>query len=142
MAKCKEINPNQTDFKNPKSVVSSLLNLFKVPSSVSQRIPSSVILASESRPGLSPSKMAARVIQRQAEAGIPVGPLPSGRVAPGEIMITLIMEEIVNGITQDARIETVTQAGTMLQATGANAGGPIQVAGTLVDNSKGFSMMI
>ena len=141
MAKCKEINPSQTDFKNPKSIISSLLNLFKLPPSVSQSIPSSVILASQNRPGLSPSKMAARVIQRQAEAGIPVGVLPSGRISPDEIMEVIRMEEICNALTQDARIQTVTQAGTSLSATGGNAGGPIQVVGTLVDNSKGWSMM-
>lgn len=141
MAKCKEINPNQTDFKNPKSITSSLLNLFKLPPSVSQAIPSSVILASANRPGLSPSKMAARIIQRQAEAGIPVGPLPSGKIPPGEIMISIMMEEICNGITQDARIQTAIAPGTEITATGGNAGGPMQVIGTTIKNGNGFSMM-
>ncbi len=70
-----------------------------------------------------------------------MGPLPSGEISPDEIMEKIRVEEIFNALTQDARIQTVTKAGTTLQATGANAGGPIQVAGTLIDNSKGWSMM-
>ena len=39
--------------------------------------------------------MAANVIQRQAEAGLNVGPLGTGEISPAEIMEKIRMEEIV-----------------------------------------------
>jgi hypothetical protein len=137
MAKCKEVNPNNTDFKNPKSVLSSLLNLFKLPTARSQSMPTPLILASTARPGLSPSKIAARIIQRQSEAGIPVGPLPSGEISPDEIMERIRVEEIIKAITTEAVVDVAIKPGTVIQGTGGNAGGPVQVAGTVVGIASG-----
>lgn len=138
MAKCKETNPNQTDFKNPNSILKSLLNLFKIPNvSISQAIPSPLILASTARPGLSPSKIAARIIRRQAEAGIPVGPLPSGEISPDEIMERIRVEEMINAITSEMVVDVAIKPGTVIQGTGGNAGGPVQVAGTVIGIASG-----
>lgn len=137
MAKCKEVNPNNTDFKNPKSILSSLLNLFKLPTARSQSMPTPLILASTARPGLSPSKVAARIIQRQSEAGIPVGPLPSGEISPDEIMERIRVEEIIKAITTEAVVDVAIKPGTVIQGTGGNAGGPVQVAGTVVGIASG-----
>lgn len=141
MAKCKEINPNKTDFKNPNSILSSLLNLFKLPTSRSQGMPTPLILASTARPGLSPSKVAARIIQRQAEAGIPVGPLPSGEISPDEIMERIRVEEIIKAITTEAVVDVAIKPGTVIQGTGGNAGGPVQVAGTVVGIAGGNAVV-
>jgi len=116
MAKCKEINPNKTDFNNPNSILKSLLNLFKLPHiSTSQAIPAPLILASGNRPGLSPSNIAARIIKRQAEAGIPVGPLPSGEISPDEIMERIRMEEIIGAITSEMIVDVAIKPGTTVQ---------------------------
>jgi len=137
MAKCKETNPKQTDFKNPNSILNSLANLFNLPNTKSQGMPSVLTLASDSRPGLSPSKIAARIIKRQAEAGIPVGPLPSGEISPDEIMERIRAEEIVNAIVTEMVINVAVKPGTVIQGTGGNAGGPVQVAGTVVGIATG-----
>jgi len=141
MAKCKEVNPNNTDFKNPKSILNSLLKLFKLPPSRSQGMPTPLILASTARPGLSPTKIAARIIQRQAEAGIPVGPLPSGETSPDEIMERIRVEEIINAITTEAVVDVAIKPGTVIQGTGGNAGGPVQVAGTVLGIAAGNAVM-
>ena len=137
MSKCKDINPNKPDFKNPNSVLASLLNLFKIPSTKSQGIPTPLILASKARPGLSPTKIASRIIKRQSEAGIPVGPLPSGEISPDEIMERIRVEEIINAITTEMVVDVAIQPGTAIQGTGGNAGGPVQVAGTIVGIASG-----
>ena len=137
----KEINPDQTDFKNPKSILSSLLNLFKLPTARSRSIPTPLILASTSRPGLSPSKVAARIIQRQAEAGIPVGPLPSGEISPDEIMERIRVEEIIKAISTEAVVDVAIKPGTVIQGTGGNAGGPVQVAGTVIGIASGNAVV-
>ena len=100
-------------------------------------MPTPLILASTARPGLSPSKVAARIIQRQADAGIPVGPLPSGKVSPAEIMERIRMEEIIGAITSEMVIDVAIKPGTVIQGTGGNAGGPVQVAGSIVGIASG-----
>lgn len=141
MAKCKETNPNNTDFKNPKSILNSILNLFKLPTARSRSMPTPLILASNARPGLSPTEIAARIIQRQAEAGIPVGPLPSGEISPDEIMERIRVEEIITAITTKAIIDVAIKPGTVIQGTGGNAGGPVQVAGTVLGIAAGNAVM-
>jgi hypothetical protein len=138
---CKDINPNEPDFRNPRSILAAILGLFKLPTSIQLPFPSPLILASKgARPGLSPSKIASRIIQRQSEAGIPGGPLPSGKVSPSEIMERIRAEEIIKAITSEMAIDVALQPGTLLQGTGGNAGGPVQVVGTIVGVGIGSAL--
>ncbi len=127
---CEKISEKEIDFRQPRSILNGLLNLFKIPTSIQSSIPKPLILASKSRPGLSAKKMAARIIQRQAEAGIPVGPLPNGQISPDEIMEKIRMEEIVKAITTEMKIDLAVTPG----GTGAVTGtaGPIPVVGTSI----------
>jgi hypothetical protein len=129
--KCLDNGSGGVNFKSYKSVLNGLLNLFKIPNTVSQSMPAPLILATEARPGLSPSLIASRIIKRQSEAGLPVGPLPSGKVSPGEIMERIRIEEIVKALTSEAVINVATRPGTGIQGTGGNAGGPVQIIGTV-----------
>jgi hypothetical protein len=138
---CKDINPNEPDFRNPKSILAAILGLFKLPTSIQLPFPSPLILASKgTRPGLSPSKIASRIIQRQSEAGIPVGTLPSGKVSPSEIMERIRVEEITKAIVSEMAIDVAMQPGTVLQATGSSAGGPVQSVGTIVGVATGSAL--
>ena len=142
--KCRESEKNgQINFKSSRSVLNAIKNLFKVPNIPTTNLIDSNILAytGSLKPGMSPDKIAARIIQRKSEAGLPVGPLPGGQVSPDEVMEKIRMEEIVKALTEDARIDVCTKAGTQLQATGGNAGGPIQVFGTTINTSCGHGQM-
>jgi hypothetical protein len=127
---CEEINPNEINFKQPKSILNGLLNLFKVPTSIQTPIPKQLILASKGRPGLSPKLMASRVIQRQAEAGLNVGPLGTGEINPAEIMERIRMEEIVSSITTEMKIDLAITPGGKSVVTGT--AGPIPVVGNAI----------
>ena len=81
--------------------------------------------------------MAARIIKRQSEAGLPVGPLPSGITSPGETLIRIMSEEFIKEVTQNARIDVAIQPGTALQGTGTNYGGPMAIAGTVLGIASG-----
>ena len=141
MAKCKETNPNRTDFKNPNSILKSLLNLFKLtPPNLGTTIPAELLLGARCG-GFNSSEIAAKIIQRQAEAGIPVGPLPSGEISPDEIMERIRVEEMVEAVSTKLVMQVAIQPGTALQGTGGNAGGPVQVAGTVVGIAKGKAMV-
>jgi hypothetical protein len=142
--KCKETEKSgQINYKSSRSILNALKNLFKIPNIPSTNIIDSNLLAyaGNLKPGLSPDKISARIIQRKSEAGLPVGPLPGGRIAPDEIMEKIRIEEIIKAVTEEARIDVCTRAGTQLQATGGNAGGPIQVIGTTLNTSCGHGQM-
>ena len=51
---CEEINPKDINFKQPKSILSGLLSLFRVPTTIQTPTPKALILASRSRSGLKP----------------------------------------------------------------------------------------
>jgi hypothetical protein len=134
---CLNNDDGSINFKNYKSVLNGLLNLFKVPTTTSSRMPTPLILATKAKPGMSPSQIASRIIKRQSEAGLQVGALPSGKVSAAEIMERIRMEEIVKALTSEARIDVAIQPGTGLSATGGNAGGAIQVVGTILGVASG-----
>lgn len=141
MANCKQMNPNQVDFKNPNSILKSLLNLFKLSSNTSLgSVPSQIVLASQCG-GFNASEIAAKIIKRQADAGIPVGPLPSGEISPDEIMERIRVEEMVEAISTKLVMNVAIEPGTIIQGTGGNAGGPVQVAGTVVGTAKGKAVV-
>jgi hypothetical protein len=125
------------NFKSYKSILNGLLNLFKIPMSTSQTMPTPLILATKAKPGMSPTQIAARIIKRQSEAGLNVGALPSGKISASEIMERIRMEEIVKSLTSEARVDVAIQPGTSIQGTGGNAGGPVQVVGTILGIASG-----
>ncbi len=142
--KCKESQKSgEINFRSSNSVLKALKNLFKIPVIPSSDLVPASLLAytGNLKPGMDSDKIAARIIRRKSEAGLPVGPLPGGQTAPDEIMEKIRMEEIIKALQQDARIDVCTRAGTQLQATGGNAGGPIQVFGTLISTSCGHGQM-
>jgi hypothetical protein len=135
--RCIDTQEGKINFKDYRSVLQGLLSLFQVPMTKSQTMPTPLILATKAKPGLSPSQIASRIIQRQSEAGIPVGTLPSGKTSPAEIMERIRCEEMVKALTSEARIDVAIQPGTAIQGTGGNAGGPVQVAGTIIGIASG-----
>lgn len=142
--KCKESEKaGKINFKSPRSILNAIKALFKIPNISTGSVVNSQILAYAGgvKPGLSPEKIASRIIRRKSEAGLPVGPLVGGRLAPDEIMEKIRIEEIVRALTTEAKIDTCSRAGTQLQATGANYGGPIQVIGTTINTACGYGQM-
>ena len=142
--KCKESEKKgKINFKSPQSVLDALKNLFKIPNLPGGNIvdPYTLAFLGGNKPGLSPEKIAARIISRKSEAGLPTSPIAGGRSAPDEIMEVIRMEEIVKALTTDARIDVCNKPGAQLQATGGNAGGPIQVFGTVLSVGCGHGQM-
>jgi hypothetical protein len=138
MSKCKETKT--LDFKNPNSILSALKNLFKLPSKPGSGIPGSLVLAKQCG-GFNASEIAAKIIKRQAEAGIPVGPLPSGEISPDEIMERIRVEEMVDAITTKMVMDVAIQPGTALQATGTAGPIPVVAAGTVVGIATGKAVV-
>ena len=92
------------------------------------------------RAGLSPTKIASKIIARKSEAGLPVGALPSGAVSPDEIMERIRIEEIVKALQQDMIISVAIPPGITLTAAGVSAAGPVSVFGSTITFSKGYGV--
>jgi len=92
------------------------------------------------RAGLSPTKIASRIIARKSEAGLPVGALPSGNINPDEIMERIRIEEIVKAIQQDMIISVAVPPGITLTAAGISAAGPVSVFGSTITFTKGYGV--
>lgn len=101
-------------------------------------IPSLLLLAgAKLRPGLSPISIASRIIIRQSEAGAPVGVLPSGGKNVSEVMERIRVEEIINALMTEARVDVAINPGIPLNANGANAGGPVVCVGATTGLGSG-----
>jgi hypothetical protein len=105
-------------------------------------IPSVLLLAgAKLRPGLSPSIIASKIISRQTEAGAPAGVLPSGGRNVAEAMEVIRVEEIIDALQIDARIDVSITPGIAITANGANAGGAMVSIGQTVGPGSGFGII-
>ena len=126
----------------------SINNIFKIISKILDgtrtpppEIPSLLLLAgAKLRPGLSPILISSRIISRQSEVGAPVGVLPSGGDNISEAMELIRVEEIINAILTEARVDIAINPGILLTGAGANTGGPVVIKGatTSVGSGRGI----
>ena len=100
-----------------------------------------VLVGSPLRPGLSPIKIASRIIARKSEAGLPVGVLPSGGISPDEMMERIRAEEYIKALQQDALLTVVIPPGITLTAAGISPTGPVSVFGSTIYYAKGYGVI-
>jgi hypothetical protein len=132
-----------TDFNNVDSIIGAfnkILNLSSIGGP--PVVPTPLILIGVAqRSGLSPIKIASRIIARKSEAGLPVGVLPSGGVAPDEIMERIRAEEYIKAFQQDAVITVAIPPGITLSAAGISPTGPVTVFGSTIYYAKGYGII-
>ena len=131
------------DFNNIDSILGGFKKILSLGSvGVTPPIPLTMILVGvPKRNGLSPTKIAANIIARKVEAGLPVGALPSGEVSPDEIMERIRIEEIVKAIQQEAIISVAIPPGTTLTAKGISPTGPVAVFGSTITITRGYGII-
>ncbi|MFW5847635.1 MAG: hypothetical protein ACOCVF_01770 [bacterium] len=131
------------NYSNIDSIIGGFQKILKLQTTgVPTNVPTPLILlGSTTRPGLSPTKIASRIIARKSEAGIPVGALPSGGVSPDEIMERIRVEEIIKAIQEDAVITVAIPPGTTLTAAGTSPSGPVNVFGSTITLTRGFGVI-
>lgn len=82
------------------------------------------------RPGLSAISLSASIIQKMQNLGIPTGPNPDGSENLLCAMAYATSQAIVDEFHNHAVIELPLQIGSIsVMASGANAGGPVEVVG-------------
>jgi len=112
-------------------------NLFKPSTPLQPITKEEILIGSKFREGLSAIDIASKIIERKKEIGVGIGPLPSGAQNIDLQMEVIRVEEILNALLTKAKIEVAVPPGTLIQAQGGNAGGPIVVVGTTTSISKG-----
>ena len=131
---------NYTDLESIINGFQKILSIQTVGSPT--KVPSPLILVgSPLRAGLSTTKIASRIIARKSEAGLPVGALPSGGVAPDELMERIRVEEIIKALQQDMLITVVIPPGTTLTAAGTSPSGPVTVFGSTITLTTGYGVV-
>lgn len=87
------------------------------------------ILMGKIRPGLDASAIHTSVVSRFKEASIPTGPLTEGVPNSMEQFARIMLEELVDAIQNDMRVDVAVDIGMQVIALGGNAGGPVTTNG-------------
>lgn len=122
--------------------ISNILGLLTAAFSLAQTPVSSIpppllLIGAKLRPGLSARNIASRIISRQSEAGAPTGDIFSEDNNISESMETIRVQEIINAIQTEAKVEVTIPPGIQLTAAGGNAGGPVVVQGATIAIASG-----
>lgn len=135
------LDGSSIDPKNPSngfdiSTISGVLNLiltaFSVPDVPLTPLPPPLIMAgAKLRPGLSAQSIAARIISRQSESGRQVGDIFADGPNAEETMELIRIEEIINAIQTEAKVEIVVPPGVAVTTVGVgNLGIPVVSQGS------------
>lgn len=102
------------------SICDKLNNLIDQARAPFTTIPSILLICSAiKRPGLSAMLIASRIIRRASEKGIPTGAAADGSANLGTIMEAIRVEEMVNALKLESRVQTgIPIGGISVMATG------------------------
>lgn len=94
------------------------------------------------RPGVSKIKITSEVISDNAALGINTGQMPDGTDNVVNEFVYNVVEKVIDNLKDDALVECVIPSGSLIvEANGANAGGPVVAVGTNINNAKGYGVI-
>ena len=117
------------------SILKILLSAFSMMKQPADTLPPPLVfIGAKMRPGLSARDMASRVISRFSESDAISGEI----FQEGNNVMTALevirMEEMINAIQTEMKISSTIDPGAMIiNASGANGGGPVTVVGTNIN---------
>ena len=126
-----------------KEIVQEFDNIFSTLRKPANVISTIIMLcAMVRRPGLSCIYSTSKVIQDIEKQGCPTGPLPDGSPNLMNQMIASVICEVFRAIKEDANLQIGLAPGSLtINATGANAGGPVTCVGTNITPAKGVGLI-
>lgn len=128
------------NIKNLIELTNEALNAARRPA---QRLAAFLIYATAvQRPGVSKLKITSDIIADNAPLGINTGQMPDGTDNVVNQFVANLVEKVVDTLKDDALVECVIPTGSLIvQANGANAGGPVVATGTNINNAKGYGVI-
>ena len=139
-----ETKSDSLDLGSISSIIKIILSAFSVPDTPITPLPPPLLLAgSVTLPGLSTSNVASRIISRQSEAGLIVGDVYEDGDNTAEKMELIRIEEILNALQTEAKIEIAIPPGTPISAFGISnvPGAPIYVQGITTAPATGTGVV-
>lgn len=118
---------SKNNIGNMASIINIIIAAFNIPKKPVTPLPPPLIIAgAKLRPGLTSTSIAARIISRQSEAGLIVGDVFNDGPNTAEAMEVIRIEEIINAILTEAKIDVVIPPGVGVQTVGVgNLGAPV-----------------
>jgi hypothetical protein len=118
----------------------TLFSTLRKPATV---LPSIIMLcAMVRRPGLSCMVSTSNVLQDIAKRGCPTENLPDGSPNLMNELVASMVCEVYRALKEDANIQIALPPGAFtINATGGNAGGPVNVTGTNITPGSGVGLM-
>lgn len=122
-----------------KNIIKTINAAFKIPKKPLTPLPPPLILVGANlRTGLSITDIASRIISRQSESGAPVGDIFSENGNISELMEVIRIEEIINALILESKIEIVIPPGVPITSVGlGNLGAPIVSNGATTGIASG-----
>lgn len=128
-----------SSFSSISNILGIISSAFKIQVTPATPIPPPLLMiGAELRPGLSARNIASRIIQRQSEAGAPQGDIFSEDNNISEAMETIRVQEIVNAIQTEAKVEITIPPGVQTASVGVgNYGAPVISQGATINIASG-----
>lgn len=124
------------------SIIELILAAFRIPDTPVTPLPPPLLLGANTRPGITSSAIASRIISRQQEAGCVVGDVFADGPNTTEAMVKIMAEEIVNAILTEAKVEITIPPGIPVQTFGiGNLGLPVVSAGLTTSLASGVGVL-
>jgi hypothetical protein len=125
----KENKTNSFNFNlgNISGVLNVILSAFSIPDEPIAPLPPPLIMVgAKLRPGVSAQAIASRIISRQSESGRQVGDVFTDGPNNEEAMELIRIEEIINAILTESKVEVVIPPGISVMTIGiGNLGAPV-----------------
>lgn len=125
------------------SIIDVILGIFKAPKPPLQPLPPPLLLiGGVQRQGLCSTEIASRIISRQSEAGLIVGDVFEDGSNTAEAMEVIRMEELINSLLTEAKIEIVIPPGVQVMTIGTgNLGAPVVSMGATTNIGVGYGVI-
>jgi len=143
MADTKPIPSSGFNFSSITGVINLILSAFSIPQTPIEPLPPPLImLGADLRPGLSPQSITANVISKQSDAGKVVGDVFADGPNVDEAMELIRIQQIINAILNEAKIEVVIPPGVQVTTIGiGNLGAPVVSQGATTNMGVGSGVI-
>lgn len=137
------IDDSSNVFSSLNNVLDTILAAFKIPEKPVTPLPPPLLLVGANlRTGISPSTVASRIISRQSEAGMVVGDVFGDGPNTTESMYVIMIEEIINAIHTESKVEVVIPPGVGVMTIGVgNMGAPVVSQGATTTIAVGSGVI-
>lgn len=126
MADVKPIPTSGFNFSSINGILNLILGLFSTSEPPIEPLPPPLIMVgAKLRPGISAQGIASEVISKQSDAGRVVGNVFADGPNVEEAMELIRVQQVVNAILNEAKVEVVIPPGVAVTTVGGNAGGPV-----------------